>query len=159
MKPLKWEPIDRKRRKDIAYTDKSFVRAYDIDMADFSSLVDKFNKTELEHAEQDRLQLWVMTMMNIVLENPKVNPGRDELEDLADQIFYDMWRSLKYIKPNTKPYSYVYLAGITAVSTFYSKKIRERQKVKAIEEHIDEVYREYMAETADPKTPIHRLDK
>ena len=82
----------------------------------------------------------------------------DELEDLADQIFYDMWRSLKYIKPSTKPYSYVYLAGMTSVSTFYSKKIRERQKVKAIEEHITDVYREYMAETADPKTPIRHID-
>ena len=110
MELLKWRPVDRKRNKNIRYTDADYVTGYDLDMDDFSLLVGKFNAGSLSYLEECRLTVHVRTMLNIVLENPKIQPRPDEIDPLTDAMFMAMWGSLKYIKEGKKPYSYMYQA-------------------------------------------------
>lgn len=151
MELLKWRPIDRKRNKNIRYTDADYVTGYDLDMDDFSLLVGKFNAGSLSYPEECRLTVHVRTMLNIVLENPKIQPRPDEIDPLTDAMFMAMWGSLKYIKEGKKPYSYMYQAGRNAAHRWYKNLIRARAKEAAIEQHLHEVYDEWVEENSDGK--------
>lgn len=153
MELLIWKPIDRKRQKDISYESPEFNKGYDIDMEDFTSLVGKYNARTLTNAEENRLYMYIMTMMNIVLENPKVNPTKGEMNDLTDMMFMDGWNSLHYIKEGVKPYSYVYRSMYIAVCKFYKKAIKERERKELLEELIDEAYAEYKESVGTGKVP------
>lgn len=139
MELLIWVNPNRKRSNKLAYSDPNFVVGYDIDMADFSALVDTYNQRNLLPGEETRLHRYIMTMMNIVLENPKINPTKGEVDELTDVMYLDGWGSLKHIKPGVKPYSYIYRSMYTAACTrYYLKKIKEREREKAIIEHCEE---------------------
>lgn len=143
MELLIWKPIDRKRQKNISYQSPEFNKGYDLDMADFTALVGKYNANTLTNAEENRLYTYVMTMMNIVLENPKVNPTKGEMDDLTDLMFMDGWNSLHYIKEGVKPYSYIYRSMYVAVLKYYKKVFKERERKEQLDEWIDEAYAEY----------------
>lgn len=109
MEIIHWEPISRKRNKSARYTDDGFVNGYDLDMEDFSGLTTKYNSDELSREEEQRLHLYVMTLMKIVLENPKIMPrNTEELDKVTDAMYVAMWGSLRYIKDGRSPYSYLY---------------------------------------------------
>lgn len=148
---IRWEPVNRKRSNNISYTDAEFVRGYDLDMPDFTVLVTKYNRKELKHDEEERLTDYVLTLMQIVTENPKINPRPDELSDLVDAMFLDVWNALHYIKENTKPYSYLYRAGYTCACRFFKRKISERTKEAEINAHITEQFVLYNDMVSDHK--------
>lgn len=155
---IRWNPVKRKRSNDFKYTDAEFVRGYDIDMPDFTELVTKYNTSVLLPKEENRLSDYVLTLMQIVTENPKINPQPDELSDLADAMFLDIWNALHYIKPNTKPYSYLYRAGYTCACRFFKKKITERQKAEEINEHVTEEFVLYHDSVIDHKVRTSNYD-
>lgn len=151
MELLKWRPVDRKRNKNIRYDDADYVTGYDLDLNDFAELVGKFNSGSLSYIEECRLGIHVRTMLNIVLENPKVQPRPDEIDPLTDHMFMAMWGALKYIKSGKKPYSYIYTAGVHAAHRWYKNIIKARAKADAIEQHLHEVYDEWVEENSDGK--------
>ena len=155
---IRWNPVNRKRSNDFKYTDAEFVRGYDIDMPDFTELVTKYNTSVLLPKEEKRLSDYVLTLMQIVTENPKINPQPDEISDLADAMFLDIWNALHYIKPNTKPYSYLYRAGYTCACRFFKKKITERQKAEEINAHVTEEYVLYHDSVTDHKVRTNNYD-
>ena len=150
MNLLFWKPITRKRERTLSYLDPDFVIGYDLDVADFTVLVEKFNKNTLSASEETRLYDNVRTMINIIFENPQINPrSKAEKEDCADMMFVDCWNALKYIKEGRSPYSYVYRAGYTAACRYYKKKIAERRKQEAIDQHLWECFRDYQEAQSD----------
>lgn len=155
---IRWNPVKRKRSNDFKYTDAEFVRGYDIDMPDFTELVTKYNTSVLLPKEENRLSDYVLTLMQIVTENPKINPQPDEISDLADAMFLDIWNALHYIKPNTKPYSYLYRAGYTCACRFFKKKITERQKAEEINAHVTEEFVLYHDSVTDHKVRTSNYD-
>lgn len=155
MKILTWIHTDRKRSNTIPYTDPSFVVGYDIDMSDFTDLVDKYNQNSLVKPEEDRLYKYVMTVMNIVLLHPKLNPSNSEMDELTDVMFLSGWNALHYIKQGVKPFNYIYRAMYThACSDYYAKKVAERRKAEAIAKHVEEVWNDWWDAVTDHKTPI-----
>ena len=159
MEILIWKPIDRKRQKDISYNSPEFNKGYDLDMVDFTALVGKYNAKSLTNAEENRLYMYIMTMMNIVLENPKVNPKKYEMDDLTDLMFMDGWKSLKYIKEGTKPYSYIYHSMYIAVCKYYKKVVKDRERKEQLESWIDEAYAEYKEAIGDGKVRCMNKDE
>ena len=155
MNLLSWKTVDRRREKNIRYTDSQFVWGYDLDLEDLSELIGRFNEQTISSVEENRLYKYTMTMMNIVLENPKVHPrSMEETDSLTDHMFMKVWGALRYIKRGANPYSYLYRSGITAVSEFYKKRYKDREREEVLNEHLERCYDEYMSEFADHKTPI-----
>lgn len=155
MELLKWREVNRKRNKNIRYTDEDYVVGYDLDQMDFAELVAKFNAKTLSYIEECRLALHVRTMLNIVLENPKIQPRPDEIDGLTDAMFLAMWNSLKYIKEGRKPYSYMYQSGSNAAHRYYKTLIHAREKEEAIMQHLHRVYDEWQEEQSDGKVDTH----
>lgn len=149
MELIKWTPVERKRNRKISYTSPDYIRGYDLDLDDFQILVAEFNRRRLDRAEEMRLLDHVLTVMEIVLENPKINPHPEEVDALTDAMFVDAWGALRYVKPGYVPYSYVYRSAFTAACRFFKRKISERRKEEAIEDHLAEVFGEYMGEISD----------
>lgn len=150
MELLLWAPVQRKRNKKAKYTDADYVKGYDLDISDFTELVVKYNQNSLKPNEESRLYDHIRTVINIVLENPKMNPKTSEERDsLTDAMFLAMWGSMKYIKGGANPYSYIYRCGFTSGSTFYKRLYKQREKATAIQEHIDDCYTEYMDSISD----------
>lgn len=150
MELLHWEKVDRKRSREISYTHDDFVRGYDLDIADFTSLVEMFNRRSLTADEETRLYDYVRTMISIVFENPKIKcRNMAEKEDCADSMFVDCWNALKYIKDGRSPYSYIYRSGYTAACRYFKKKIADRKKRDAIQEHLWECFRDYQEAQSD----------
>lgn len=144
MDKLRWKPINRKRSNKLKYNDPEYNRGYDLDMEDFTTLVVKYNANSLTYIEECRLGDHVMTMMNIVLENPKINPKtKEELEAITDDMFMSGWNSLHYIKDGKKPYSYVYRCMYTAACKYYTKVAKDRKKQQEIDEWVTDAYMEY----------------
>lgn len=152
MEILAWKAVNRKRSNKLQHTDPSYVKGYDLDMTDFTWLVNQFNSRTLSHQEETRLHLYVMTMLNIVLENPKLNPSKDEMDGITDAMYMDGWGSLRYIKDGRKPYSYVYRSMYTAGCRFYRRKIKERAKEDAIQSWIDDTYNEWLDSVRSHRT-------
>ena len=144
MDKLRWKPVNRKRSNKLKYNDPEYNRGYDLDMEDFTALVVKYNANSLTYIEECRLGDHVMTMMNIVLENPKINPrSPEELDKITDDMFMSGWNSLHYIKYGKKPYSYVYRCMYTAACKYYTKVVKDRKKQEEIDEWVTEAYLEY----------------
>lgn len=151
MELLTWTAVNRKRCNGIPYWREDYVLGYDLDMLDFTELTKAFNERELSHPEEGRLHNHVLTMINIVLENPKLSYNKQEVADLADAMYMDGWGALRYIKDGRKPYSYVYRSMYTAACRFFKRKIANRAKEEAIAEHISEVYEDFMDSISDHK--------
>ena len=159
MEIITWNKINRKRSNLIPHDSPEFNRGYDIDMDDFTALVCKYNEQTLMHAEEDRLYLYVMTMMNIVLENPKLRPSKNEMDALTDAMFLDGWNALHYIKEGRKPYSYIYRSMYTAACRYYKKVIKDREKKEQLDSWIDEAYAEYREAIGDGKVRCINKDE
>ena len=118
MELLNWTAVNRKRSNGIPYWREDYVLGYDLDMEDFAALTKTFNERALTHPEESRLHNHVLTMLNIVLENPKLTYTKQEVPELADAMYMDGWGALRYIKDGRRPYSYVYRSMFTAACRF-----------------------------------------
>ena len=160
MELIKWKPVERKRNRKISYTSPDFIRGYDIDGPDFADLVTKFNTNSLKGAEETRLGDYVLTMISIVLEHPKISCYSElEKESLTDDMFLAGWRSLKYVKPGVSPYSYLYRSIYMGAWRHFQDWMKDKRKAEAIEQHLAECADEYMAEIGAGKVPVaHNQD-
>lgn len=159
MQTLKWKAVKRKRSNNIKHDDPEYVRGYDLDMDDFTVLVGKYNENTLTRMEENRLADYMLTMINIVLENPKINPkGAEELDALTDDMFLAGWGALKYIKDGRKPYSYVYRSLYTGACRYYKKVISDRKKQEALDQMIEEAMAEYHEAVGDGKVRTQELE-
>ena len=152
MERLIWTPVKRKRCNTLSYTDPAYVLGYDLDMDDFTELVATYNSRNLVNQEELRLYDYIRTMVNIVLENPKLKPSKNEMDGITDAMFMDGWGAMKYIKDGKKPYSYIYRSMYTAACRFYTRKIKDREKSEAIAEHVNEVFTDWLESVIDHKT-------
>lgn len=157
MELIKWRPVDRKRMKDIRYSDPDYVRGYDIDVVDFAELAQKFQNGNLGMAEERRLADHVLTMISIVTSNPKVSYFDGEFGDLTDAMFVDCWAAVGKLKPGVSPYSYMYRVGYMAAWHHFKKTVKSKKKAEAIEKHLQECFDEWAAEARDPKVPAHTI--
>ena len=152
MEFLAWTTVNRKRNRNAKYTDSDFVLGYDLDIDDLTRLVEKFNKNTISVTETQRLYDAVRTIVSIVMENPKINPRSTEEKDgVYDAAFIDCWGSMSHIRPGANPYSYMYRSAFTAGCRYFTKKINQRKKQQAIDEHINELWQEYTDSISDGK--------
>lgn len=159
MQLITWNEVNRKRRTDLPFSSPDYVRGYDLDMADFTALVGKFNSNTLDRAEENRLGDHVLTMIRIVLENPKVSPvSGDEQDVITDAMFDAGWGSLKYIKPGHRPYSYIYRSMFMASWGRYKKLLSEKRHAKRIDEHLQACLEDYKAEWSCGRVRTENFD-
>lgn len=153
MKQLRWKPVNRKRFKDISYTNSSYVVGYDLDSSDMDCLVSKYNSNTITDAESNRLGIHVLTLLQIVMENPKFKSRpKEDYENLTDHMFMKMWTALKYIDTSKgRAYSYLYRSGYTAVSDFYIRKGKAEERQKEIDAYLADVWQTYDDECSDHK--------
>ena len=124
MKQIRWNAVSRKRLRNARYTDPEYVVGYDLDTHDMDELVAKFNANNITETESNRLGRHVLTLMQIVVENPKfLSRPKEDYEELTDYMFLKMWGAIKYIDiTKGRAYSYLYRSGYTAVASYYQNK-------------------------------------
>lgn len=161
MKQIRWNSVNRKRLRNASYTDPNYVVGYDLDTHDMDALVGKFNDRTITELESDRLGKHVLTLMQIVIENPKfLSRPKEDYEELTDFMFMKMWGALKYIDiTKGRAYSYLYRSGYTAVAAYYNQKAKAEEREKQIDEYLQDVWQEYDEERSDHKVVTTSLDQ
>lgn len=143
-----WKDPKRKRFTAISYTDPDYTKYYDLDLNDFTSIVVKVrNKQRLSTNEELRYTDYLYTIMNIVFENPKFkNKSVSEKEELQEQAIMELLQALPSFDPNkgSSLYSYAYRCCYTAYCHYYTNKIKDYKKKKAIEDHCMNELNEYL---------------
>lgn len=141
MESIKWKNPGRKRHQDLEYTSPEFVKGYDLDQADFTYLNEKKKKNELlTREENDRYGIYIMTMIEIVLEGRKFkNKSFNEKCELRDQMSFDLLQAIRGFDPTrgSKIFSYAYRCAYVAACHYYSEKQKEYDFTKRIYEIID----------------------
>lgn len=134
-----WKNPNRKRLINISYTDKDYVKYYDLDLNDFTNIVVKVrNGQRLTNDEELRYTDYLYTIMNIVFDNPKFKKKSvTEKEELQEQAIMELLQALPNFDVNkgSSLYSYAYRCCYIAYCHYYTNKIKEYKKSKAIEEH------------------------
>lgn len=141
MESIKWKNPGRKRNQDLSYTDKDFVPGYDLDQADFTAINEKKKKNEpVTRDENDRYGIYIMTMIEIVLEGRKFkNKSFNEKCELRDQMVFELLQAIRGFDPSrgSKIFSYAYRCAYVAACHYYSEKQKEYDFTKRIYEIID----------------------
>lgn len=161
MKQIRWNAVSRKRLRNARYTDPEYVVGYDLDTHDMDELVAKFNANNITETESNRLGRHVLTLMQIVVENPKfLSRPKDDYEELTDYMFLKMWGAIKYIDiTKGRAYSYLYRSGYTAVASYYQNKNKVDEREKQIDEYLQDVWQEYDEDYSDHKVVTSSLDQ
>lgn len=145
-----WKNPNRKRNTNISYTDKDFVKYYDLDLKDFTDIVVKLhNNQRLSQEEGRRYVDYLYTVMNIVFENIKFkNKNVTEKEELQEQAVFELLQALPHfdISKGSSLYSYAYRCCYVAFCHYYTNKIKEYNKMKAITDHCNNELNEYYEE-------------
>lgn len=148
MKVPIWKNPNRTRNNSIRYTDKDYVKYYDLDLQDLSELIDKLrNEERLNVQENNRYGIYLITIALIVQENPKFkNKCLSEREEMLDQQILELLTGLPHFDKDkgSSIYSYAYRIGYTAACHYYTNKIKDYKKQKAIEEHCMSELNEYL---------------
>ena len=132
MELLYWNPVNRKRSKNTPCTSPDYVKGYDIDVHDMTALVAKFNRQQLLPSEELRLYDHVRTLINIIFENPKINPrNSQEKEECADFIFVDCWGAMRYVKSGANPFIYIYRLAIFTVRAIRPLAASSRRRLSS----------------------------
>ena len=143
-----WKNPNRTRNNSIRYTDKDYVKYYDLDLQDLTELIDKLrNKERLNVQENDRYGIYVITIALIVQENPKFkNKCLTEREEMLDQQILELLTGLPHFDKDkgSSIYSYAYRIGYTAACHYYTNKIKDYKKQKAIEDHCMSELNDYL---------------
>ena len=141
MESIKWKDPGRKRKQNISYTDEDFVPGYDLDQKDFTYLNEKKKKNEvLTREENDRYGIYIMTMIEIVLEGRKFkNKPFNEKCELRDQMVFELLQAIRGFDPSrgSKIFSYAYRCAYVAACHYYTSKAKEAAFTKRIYEIID----------------------
>lgn len=141
MESIKWKNPGRKRHQDLEYTSPEFVKGYDLDQADFTYLNEKKKKNEVvTREENDRYGIYIMTMIEIVLEGRKFkNKPFNEKCELRDQMVFELLQAIRGFDPTrgSKIFSYAYRCAYVAACHYYSEKQKEYDFTKRINEIID----------------------
>lgn len=150
---FEWKTVKRKRSKSLRYTDKEFVRGYDVDVLDIVNLSKKVAQDTLTYSERERLGVHIITIVNIVFENPKIRIiDRDIKQQAAERSFIAMWKSLDKISERNA-FSYLYTVGFNAWKKFARVSIAKKRKNDAICTHINECMELYINECYSGKAP------
>lgn len=150
---FEWKTVKRKRSKSLRYTDREFVQGYDVDVHDIVNLSKKIEQDALTYSERERLGVHIITIVNIVFENPKIRIiDRDIKLQAAERSFIAMWKSLDKISERNA-FSYLYTVGFNAWKKFTRASIAKRRKSDAIRTHVNECIDIYINECASGKTP------
>lgn len=143
-----WKDPKRKRLTSISYKDPDYTKYYDLDLEDLTELIDKLrNEERLNEQENNRYGIYVITIALIVQENPKFkNKSLNEREGMLDQQILELLTGLPYFDKSkgSSIYSYAYRIGYTAACHYYTNKIKDYKKKKAIEEHCMSELNEYL---------------
>lgn len=143
-----WSNPNRTRNNSIRYTDKDYVKYYDLDLQDLTGLIDKLrNKERLNVQENNRYGIYVITIALIVQENPKFkNKCLTEREEMLDQQILELLTGLPHFDKDkgSSIYSYAYRIGYTAACHYYTNKIKDYKKQKAIEDHCMSELNDYL---------------
>lgn len=142
-----WKNPNRTRNNSIRYTDKDYIKYYDLDLQDLYELVDKLRNNErLNTQENNRYGIYLITIALIVQENPKFKKkSLTEREEILDQQILELLTGLSHFDKDkgSSIYSYAYRIGYTAACHYYTNKIKDYKKQKAIEEHCMSELNEY----------------
>ena len=150
---FEWKTVKRKRSKILQYTDNEFVQGYDVDIQDIVNLSKKVEQDALTYSERERLGVHIITIVNIVFENPKIRIiDRDIKQQAAERSFIAMWKSLDKISERNA-FSYLYTVGFNAWKKFVRSSISKRRKNDAICTHVNECINLYINECSSGKTP------
>lgn len=143
-----WKNPNRTRNNSIRYTDKDYVKYYDLDLQDLTELIDKLrNKERLNVQENNRYGIYVITIALIVQENPKFKKkSLTEREEMLDQQILELLTGLPHFDKDkgSSIYSYAYRIGYTAACHYYTNKIKDYKKQKAIEDHCISELNDYL---------------
>lgn len=143
-----WKDPHRKRNNSIRYTDNNYVKYYDLDLEDLTELIDKLrNEERLNELENNRYGIYVITIALIVQENPKFkNKSLIEREEMIDQQILELLTGLPHFDKDkgSSIYSYAYRIGYTAACHYYTNKIKDYKKQKAIEDHCMNELNDYL---------------
>lgn len=143
-----WHKVNRTRKCNISYTDKDYVKYYDLDLQDLTALIDKLrNEERLNELENNRYGIYVITIALIVQENPKFkNKSLTEREEMIDQQILELLTGLPHFDKDkgSSIYSYAYRIGYTSACHYYTNKIKDYKKKKAIEDHCMNELNEYL---------------
>ena len=143
-----WKNPNRTRNNSIRYKDKDYVKYYDLDLQDLSELIDKLrNEERLNVQENDRYGIYLITIALIVQENPKFkNKSLNEREEMLDQQILELLTGLPHFDKDkgSSIYSYAYRIGYTAACHYYTNKIKDYKKQKAIEDHCMSELNDYL---------------
>lgn len=143
-----WKNPNRTRNNSIRYTDKDYVKYYDLDLQDLSELIDKLRNGErLNEQDNNRYGIYLITIALIVQENPKFkNKSLNEREEMLDQQILELLTGLPHFDKSkgSSIYSYAYRIGYTAACHYYTNKIKDYKKKKAIEDHCMSELNDYL---------------
>lgn len=143
-----WKDPHRKRNIQSSYTDNNYVKYYDLDLEDLTELIDKLrNEERLNEQENNRYGIYVITIALIVQENPKFkNKSLIEREEILDQQILELLTGLQHFDKDkgSSIYSYAYRICYTAACHYYTNKIKDYRKKKAIEDHCMSELNEYL---------------
>lgn len=130
-----FKKVNRKRIKQIRYTDPEYVSGYDIDLIDFQELNDKRIKAiPLTPAEDQRYGVYILTMVEIVMEGPKFrNKVGDERQEAKDNSAAELAISLMSFNPERGSiFSFSYYCAYVGAIHYYTDKQKIAKKDKII---------------------------
>lgn len=141
MESMKWKNPGRKRNTDCSYTSADYVPGYDLDQTDFTA-INEIRKAGMLVSKElnDRYGIYIMTMIEIVLEGPKFkNKPFNEKCELRDQMTIELLEAMDRfdLSRGSKIFSYAYRCAYVAACHYYTTKKREAAFAKRVWDIID----------------------
>lgn len=130
-----FKKVNRKRIKKIRYTDPEYVAGYDVDLIDFQELNDKRIKAiSLTPAEDQRYGIYILTMVEIVMEGPKFrNKVGIERQEVKDQAAFELTIALMSYNPERGSiFSFSYYCAYVGAIHYYTAKAKLNKKEQII---------------------------
>lgn len=141
MESMKWKDPGRKRKQDISYMNKDFVKGYDLDQTDFTAINEKKrHNLDVTSEENKRYGEYIMTILEIVLEGRNFkNKSFIEKCELRDQMVFELLQAILCFDPSrgSTIFSYAYRCAYVAACHYYKEKQRRADFTKRIYEIID----------------------
>ena len=127
--------VNRKRIKKISYTDPEYVSGYDVDLIDFEELNNKrINNIPLTVNEDKRYGIYILTMVEIVMEGPKFrNKVSIERQEVKDQSAFELTIALMSFNPERGSiFSFSYFCAYVGAIHYYTAKAKLKKKEQII---------------------------
>ena len=141
MESMKWKNPGRKRNADCSHLSADYVPGYDLDQTDFTAINEKKKLNgHVSREENDRYGIYIMTMIEIVLEGRKFKmKPYDEKCELRDQMVLELLEAMDRFDPSrgSKIFSYAYRCAYVAACHYYTNKKKEAAFAKRVWDIID----------------------